>query len=84
MPLPQQQQRLALVHRMLEFFTSPRPSLRLHLQPEFQDYTPAEVRAMLYALDRVGLIANANAKQTRGSIYHITTRGRWLLQMKQP
>jgi hypothetical protein len=78
---PVRQRRAALVDQMLHFFAEPRFSLGLHLQPEFAEYSVKEVRTMLYALDRVGLIANVAGGQTRASVYHLTAKGRWLLEM---
>lgn len=78
---PIRQRRAALVDQMLHFFAEPRLSLGLHLQPEFAEYSVKEVRTMLYALDRVGLIANVTGRQTRAAVYHLTARGQWLLDI---
>ena len=57
---------------MLQFFDEPQRNLRL--QDHFPGYTDKEVREMLYALDRAGLIWRVRGEGP-GSIYHTTDDG---------
>jgi hypothetical protein len=80
---PIRSEREHLVKLMLRYFTEPHRSFLLDRQAEFSDYSPQEVRSMLYALSLIGLIVNVNGKATRGAMYQTSRHGLAYLRIIQ-
>ena len=73
----------ALRRLMLEHFNGEygAHSLGLARDPKFKDYTPVEIRLMLYSLDVTGMVINANGIGTSGAIYQTTRLGQEHLKL---